>query len=357
MFAVGFTGTRVPDEMRRLIDRGISGAILFKRNFEDGQQFADLCAELKTLAGRPFLNSIDHEGGRVVRLGPPFTRIATMRSIGQSETPFSARDIAFRAGRELRSANIDMNFAPVLDVDTNPANPVIGDRSFGSSPKRVADMGAAWIEGLQTAGVAACGKHFPGHGDTLQDSHLDLPKLAHTLERLEQIELPPFAAAVRAGVAAIMTAHIVFSSLPPGVPGGGDRNPATMNHAILTGLLRERLGFQGIIVSDDLEMKAIANHFPIREVITRGIHAGVDLFLICHTPELQNTAIDLVIQGVECGDIAREQINAAGRRLDLLFSQYVRPAFLGRLSERLGGEAAKSASGGEVGADPTSRDG
>lgn len=353
MFGVGFGGMRVPDEMRRLIGRGVGGAILFRRNFENGEQFADLCAELKRCAERPFFTGIDHEGGRVVRLGLPFTAVPSMRTVGRDEAPETARHMAEFIGRELRAANIDMNFAPVLDVDTNSGNPVIGDRSFGADPQRVAEMGAAWIGGLQSAGIAACGKHFPGHGDTTQDSHLDLPRLRHSLARLEEIELAPFAAAIRAGVAAIMTAHVVFEAIDPAVP-------ATMSRAVLTGLLRERLGFQGVIISDDLEMKAIANHFALREVITRGVHAGVDLFLICHTPELQNAAIDVVIERVERGDISREQIDAAGRRIDLLFSKYVQPAQPGTLSERLGRHAGPGmpgpVSGKNIRADPTSRD-
>ena len=321
LFCVGFTGTRVPDEMRRIIGRGVGGAILFKRNFHSGPQLSDLCAELKSLAHRPFLTSVDQEGGRVVRLAHPFTSIPDMRTIGRTETPTSARDIAHRVGRELRAANIDLNFAPVLDVDTNPANPVIGDRSFGNSPSLVSEMGVVWIDGLQSAGVAACGKHFPGHGDTAQDSHLALPRLPHALKRLNQIELPPFAAAARAGVAAIMTAHVVFEALDPALP-------ATMSRTVLTGLLREKLNFQGVIVSDDLEMKAIANHFPIREVVVRGIQAGVDLFLICQTPELQNAAIDAVIDAVERGELSRAELDAGGKRLDVLFSQYVKAANL-----------------------------
>ena len=327
LFCVGFTGTSVPPEMQSLLDRGVAGATLFKRNFQTGPQFADLCAELKTRANRPFLTSVDQEGGRVVRLAEPFTPLPAMRSIGQSETPESARRMAAVIGRELRLANIDMNFAPVLDVDTNPANPVIGDRSFGSSPALVAEMGTAWIEGLQSAGIAACGKHFPGHGDTAQDSHLELPRLSHSLKRLHEIELPPFIAAARAGVAAIMTAHILFEAIDPDVP-------ATMSPAVLTGLLRNQLGFKGVIVSDDLEMKAIAHHYALRDVLVRGIRAGVNLFLICETPDLQNAAIDAVIDAVEQGEISIGQLQAAHERLDTLFSHYVRPAQSGTLSER-----------------------
>jgi beta-N-acetylhexosaminidase len=269
MFCMGFTGLRASDEMRRLIHRGIGGAILFKRNFQDARQFADLCGELKQLADRPFLTCIDQEGGRVTRLGVPFSAIPPMRSIGERNDPELARRFAAHIGAELRAANIDMNLAPVLDVDTNPANPVIGDRSFGRSAELVAKVGVEWIVGLQSAGVAACGKHFPGHGDTAQDSHLDLPRLPHGMERLERIELPPFAAAIGAGVAAIMTAHVVFDAIDPHVP-------ATMSRPALHGVLRERLGFQGVIISDDLEMKAIAGRFELEEVIVRGVNAGID---------------------------------------------------------------------------------
>ena len=331
MFCAGFTGHRVPETMRRLIDRGLGGAILFKRNFTDAQQFADLCGELKELAGRPFLTCIDHEGGRVSRLGSPFTQLPTMRTIGETADPVVARDVGRIMARELRAANIDMNFAPVLDVDTNPLNPVIADRSFGSTVERVTSMGLAMIDGLQSAGVAACGKHFPGHGDTSQDSHLHLPRLPHAMERLNAIELPPFAAAVKAGVAAIMTAHVIFEPLDP-------VSPATMSRPALTGLLRERMGFQGVIVSDDLEMKAIANHFPIEEVITRGVNAGVDLFIIAHDPALQNAAVEHLARAIERGQVNREAVDKACRRLDTLFDRFVRPAHYGALSDIVGCE-------------------
>ena len=322
MFCVGFAGTSVPAETRALIGRGVRAAILFKRNFESAQQIAELCGELKRQAGGPFLNCIDQEGGRVVRLGEPFTQVPSMRAVGETGDAGLARRVGAVLGKELRAANIDMNLSPVLDVDTNPENPVIGDRSFGRMPARVTEMGLALIAGLQGQGVAACGKHFPGHGDTAQDSHLHLPRLGHAIERLREIELPPFAAAARAGVAAIMTAHVIFEAIDPAVP-------ATMSRAVLTGLLREELGFGGVIVSDDLEMKAIANHYPLDEVIVRGVNAGVDLFAICHSAALQNEAIDLLIKAVERGEVARERIEDAGRRLDRLHAAYVRPAWSG----------------------------
>jgi beta-N-acetylhexosaminidase len=329
MFCVGFAGTSIPVEMRQLIDRGVGGAVLFRRNFTDAQQFADLCSELKCHAGRPFFSSIDQEGGRVIRLGAPFTQVPSMRTIGLTGDAELARQIGALLAKELRAANVDMDFAPVLDVDTNPANPVIADRSFGRTPELVSKMGLALIDGLQQEGVAACGKHFPGHGDTSQDSHLDLPRLPHGMERLNEVELPPFAAAARAGVTAIMTAHVVFEAIDPD-------SPATMSRAVLTGLLRERLGFEGVIVSDDLEMKAIANHYKLEEVIVRSANAGVDLFSICYTPATQNEAIDVLVRAVERGDVARETIDTAGRRLDRLCAKFVRPARIGPISGVIG---------------------
>jgi beta-N-acetylhexosaminidase len=172
---------------------------------------------------------------------------------------------------------------------------------------------------MQESGVAACGKHFPGHGDTSQDSHHDLPRLPHPIERLEAIELPPFRAAVGADVAMIMTAHVVFEPIDSGYP-------ATMSRRVLHGILRERMGFNGVIVSDDLEMKAIAANFDIREVVTRGANAGVDLFAICHDHDLQNRAIDALADAVRRGDVPRARIDEANRRLDALTARYVRPA-------------------------------
>jgi len=173
--------------------------------------------------------------------------------------------------------------------------------------------------GLESAGVGACGKHFPGHGDTSQDSHLTLPRLPHSLERLEQVELKPFAAAARAGIPSLMTAHVIFEPLDP-------VHPATMSRAVLRGLLRERLGYDGLVVSDDLEMRAIADHFGVEETVVRGLNAGVDHFLCCHTAEVAHRAIDSVIHAIERGIVSRETLAAANRRLQTFSQRYARPA-------------------------------
>lgn len=318
LFCVGFSGSSVPKEMEELIDRGVSGAILFARNVESAPQVASLGAQLKQRASRPFLVSIDQEGGRVRRLREGFSPMPSMRSIGAAGDPRLARAAGAVLGRELRAVNVDLDYAPVLDVDTNPDNPVIGDRAFSSDPAVVARLGAAMIQGLQRSGVAACGKHFPGHGDTIEDSHLALPRLPHPLERLEEIELLPFRAAIWTGVAAIMSAHVVFEALDPDYP-------ATMSRKVLDGILRDRMAFDGALVSDDLEMNAIAENFGWEEAVVRGVLAGVDLFLVCHRAEVQHEAIDALVAAVRRGDVPRSRIDEAGRRVDALVARFVQP--------------------------------
>ncbi len=318
MVCPGFSGTRVPAETLRLLRRGISGVILFGRNVESPDQFASLCADLKDHANRPLLTCIDQEGGRVMRLRDPFTPLPPMSFVGQLNDPPYAEQIGRLLARELRSVNIDMNLAPVLDVNTNPANPVIGDRSFGPSPDLVSRMGCALIQGLQDARVAACGKHFPGHGDTSQDSHLHLPRLPHSLHRLQSVELPPFRAAIAANVAAIMTAHVIFEPLD-------NVYPATLSPAVLDGILRRQMGFDGVIISDDLEMKAIADHYGLEDALIRGASAGVDLFLVCHHPDLQHRAIDLLMRAVQRRWISEQRIAQSVRRIDALMQRYAHP--------------------------------
>lgn len=319
MFCIGFDGMSVPAAARELIERGVRCAVLFSRNVESPRQVAGLCASLKGLSDDPILACIDQEGGRVRRLRDGFTHIPSMRALGRTGDCALAQEVGRVLARELRAVNIDVNFAPNLDVDTNPANPVIGDRSLGASPEIVSKMGVALIRGMQENGIAACGKHFPGHGDTSQDSHHALPRLAHSLDRLERVELPPFRAAVNAGVAVMMTAHVVFEPLDPSYP-------STMSRAMLQGILREKMQFGGVIVSDDLEMKAIAANYCVEDVVVRGVNAGVDLFAICHDPRLQHGAIDGLLRAVGRGEVSAERIMQANGRIDVLMQRYFHSA-------------------------------
>ncbi len=314
LLCVGFHGTTPSCEVLELVRRGVYGVILFSRNVESAEQVAELTAALKREAGRPLLVTVDQEGGRVARLRSPqgFTELPPMRALGETRDPVLAREVGELVGRELRAVGIDQDYAPVVDVDTNPANPVIADRSFGRDPALVARMGSALAEGLQAAGVAACAKHFPGHGDTSQDSHLDLPRLAHPVSRLETVELPPFAALARAGVASVMTAHVVFEALDPA-------RPATFSRPVLA-LLREKCRFDGCVISDDLEMKAVAEHFSLEEVVPSALLAGVDALLVCHRAEVQNQVIDLLRQAVERGAVTAERLAGARARVGRLLA-------------------------------------
>jgi beta-N-acetylhexosaminidase len=351
MVMIGFDGAAaVPPEARELIADGVFGAILFKRNVSTPEQTAELCRQVKGIAGRPFLLAVDQEGGRVARLrGGPFTAIPPMREIGAS----GDEALAERTGRllayEVSAMGFDWDFAPVVDVDTNPKNPVIGDRSFGRTPELVARMGVALARGLEAGGIISCAKHFPGHGDTMEDSHLDLPKLPHGMDRLRAVELVPFGAYAKAGLAAVMTAHVIFEALDPEVP-------ATMSAKVLR-LLREELGFSGVLVSDDLEMKAIADHYGIGNAAVRGTQAGVDLFLVCHKAERQREAIESIVKAVEDGRIPRSRIDEANARLDVLERRFAHPPG-NRLSELGSPEhqaLARGLTAGVQGGDPTER--
>jgi beta-N-acetylhexosaminidase len=352
LVVVGFPGPAPDAALEALVDDGVAGVILFARNLSSPAQAAGLVAALKRRAGRPFLAAVDQEGGRVARLrGGPFTALPPMRELGLGGDAALVERVGRLLAFELRALGFDLDFAPVLDVDTNPHNPVIGDRSFHADPAEVARLGVALGRGLEAGGVASCGKHFPGHGDTSVDSHLELPSLPHGLQRLREVELVPFAAYARAGLASVMTAHVVFEALEPGLP-------ATMSRAALFGLLRGELGFEGVIVSDDLEMKAISAHLGVERAAVQGLLAGVDLFLVCHHASVQRRVIEALAHAVETGQVPRQALEAARARVEGLLGRFARGpqdllATLGSSTHRalaagLGGRAP-------AGADPTER--
>ncbi len=313
----GFPG-RVPGpDALALIDRGVAGVILFSENLGSPAEIAELTCVLKRRAARPFLLSVDQEGGRVARLRDGFTPLPPMRALGQANDPALAERFGRLLAEECRAVGFDLDFAPVADVDSNPGNPVIGDRSFGRSPEVCGMLGAALVRGLQGGGVAACAKHFPGHGDTVQDSHRTLPRLPHDLARLSRVELPPFAACVGAGVAAIMTAHVVFSALDADLP-------ATLSPRVLA-LLSTALGFSGVTISDDLEMAAIADRFPIGEAAVRAVAAGCDLLLVCHRPDRQAAVIDELRRWAESSATAADRLRRAAEKVEALRNRWAAP--------------------------------
>ena len=320
MVGIGFVGTSLPADARELLRLGVRNCILFARNIETPKQLAGLTFDVKAAAGRdPLMMSVDQEGGRVMRMREPFTLIPSMRQVGQAGDETLAYEIGKAVAREVRAVNFDMNLAPVCDVDTNPGNPVISSRSFGQTPELVTQLASALVRGVQSQGVGACAKHFPGHGDTNKDSHHELPTLpTHDMKRLSEVELPPFEAAIKEGVAGVMTAHVIYQPIDPAYPG-------TMSKTILGGILRKRLGFGGLVVSDDMQMKAIADHYGFDDAVVRAVDAGVDLLWICHTTELQARAIDVIAKAVSNGDLPVRRLEEAARRQDGVFARFVKP--------------------------------
>jgi beta-N-acetylhexosaminidase len=306
----GFPGEQIHEEFAALVrEARVGGAILFSRNFTTLEDVGDMIQRLTSLTARePIWIAVDQEGGRVQRLRAPFPELPPMRAFGEANKKTLVQRAGDLLGASLRLFGIQQNYAPVLDVDSNPANPIIGDRSFSRDPSAVARLGAAFIDGIQGAGVAACGKHFPGHGDTGTDSHLELPALPYDRARLDAIELVPFRAAVRTDVAAIMTAHIMFPALDP-------EHPATLSDRVIEPLLRRELGYDGVIVSDDLEMKAIADHYGIEDAAVRAIRAGCDQLLICDHPSLVARAHRAIVNAVDKGTLDRARVLEAAARV------------------------------------------
>src|SRR4029077_331039 len=320
LLIAGFRGEQIPVEIRSLArEFGLGGVILFGRNIVEPGQVAELCHHAAQLtADVPAWVSVDQEGGRVARLKAPFTEWPPMATLGRSGDVKLAERFARALAAELRAVGITLDFAPVLDVHTNPRNPVIGDRALAERATDVARLGSAIIRTLQAEGLAACGKHFPGHGDTSVDSHLELPLVEHPPDRLRAVEFVPFRAAVQADVATIMTAHVLVPSLD-------EDRPATLSRRVITELLRKELGYGGVILSDDLEMKAIAHTYAVPDAAVMAIDAGCDGVLICsgdHTT--QAATLEALVPAVESQRLPYARIEDALQR-----QQRAKERFLG----------------------------
>jgi beta-N-acetylhexosaminidase len=284
--------------------------MLFRPNIVEPGQVADLVRALRgaSPSGLPLVVSVDQEGGLVQRLRAPLTLWPDMFSVAAVDDAGRTEAVGRALGDELAALGIGWNFAPVLDVHTNPANPVIGNRAFGVTPAAVATHALAFWRGLRGAGVVGCGKHFPGHGDTHTDSHLDLPVVAHAEARLRAVELRPFAAATAAGLGAFMTAHVVYPAWDAGLP-------ATLSRRIATDILRGDLGFAGLLVSDDLGMRAVADRWPIEELVVESLLAGVDHFLVREPLARQEAAFAALVKAAEARPAVRARVQESAARV------------------------------------------
>ncbi|KAK2612504.1 hypothetical protein QQS21_001442 [Conoideocrella luteorostrata] len=315
LFAVGFHGTVVNQHITSLIrDYGVGAIVLFKRNIESASQFQSLCLGLQRVAkdaghSQPLFVGIDQENGLVTRISPPIAaQLPGPMSLGAAGSVESAYQVAKATGETLRHFGINMNYAPVGDVNNEPLNPVIGVRSPGDDPLRVAQFAVECAKGLRETRVAPCIKHFPGHGDTAVDSHYGLPVISKTRAELESTELVPFRKAVMGGIEMVMTAHISLPGL------GGSDLPATLSSEAIK-ILRQDLQFQGVIMTDCLEMDGIRSGYGTVEGSILAFKAGVDNVMICHTYEVQTAAIDRLCQAIESREISQSQVDASVKRL------------------------------------------
>lgn len=311
---IGLSGhTLTTDEKKFIIENNIGGVVLFGRNLAEPKQIHALCAEVQALRHQlpektPLFIGIDMEGGRVHRLKAPFTQWPPLKLIGDLDAPTVAFTFAQRMGVELMAAGINLDFAPCLDVYTNPKNTVIGDRSISTNPLQVEKMASALIRGYIKSGVISCAKHFPGHGDTVIDSHEDLPIENADLQRLHDVELIPFKKALRSRVDMVMTSHIQFKNIDPTAP-------VTFSEFFLKKMIRDELKYRGVIVSDDLGMKALASHYDTEEIPVKALKAGVDVLLYCNEPDSPAIAMESLISATAQGGLDKAELDASFRRI------------------------------------------
>jgi len=318
---VGFAGYSIPPDLRTLArEFDLGGVVLFARNVEAPEQVSEVSRDVQALANElPLWVSTDQEGGRVARLKRSFTIWPPMMTLGRSGDEGLAERFARALAAELRAVGISWDFAPVLDIHTNSDNPVIGDRALSERADEVARLGSVIIRTLQAEGIAACGKHFPGHGDTSVDSHHELPVVDHPPDRIERVELVPFKAAIEANVASVMTAHVLIPALD-------DQRPATLSPRIIDGMLKQELGYQGLVVTDDLSMKAISATYGTPEAVVAAIAAGCDAVLLCGQDQgAQIEAIEAVIHAVEDRTLPLKRVEAALLRQRRMKERFLAP--------------------------------
>ncbi len=319
MFMVSFRGTTPNEDIKTMIQRyKVGGVILFKENITDMEQLARLTHQLQQLnpSNIPLFIAVDEEGGSVSRLPKEAAGFPALRELGERGNPKEAYRIGREMGNLLKKVGINVNFAPVMDVNNNPSNPVIGDRSFGNNPHLVKEMGISMMKGMQDAGIISCIKHFPGHGDTVVDSHDNMPVVKHDMEHLKQIEFYPFKGAAEEGADMIMTAHIKFPAVDP------SGYPATMSKKILTDMLRKEWGFKGVVITDSMTMGAITKNFSLKEALIKSVKAGVDIILLPSETKLQQEGIAVMINAVRHRTITQKRIDESVYRIIKLKIKY-----------------------------------
>lgn len=315
----GLEGYCLDQDTRTLLEEyHVGGFILFARNIQSAGQTLALVNSLKqaNAGGKaPLLLSVDEEGGRVSRMPTDFVRLPANSIIGNALDCTLAEHFGRMLARRVRALGFNLNYAPVLDVNSNPDNPVIGSRSFSAEPGVVSALGTRAMEGIRAQGVIPVVKHFPGHGDTNVDSHIGLPRVDADLERLLDFELLPFRSAIRAGADAIMTAHILLPKLDPDYP-------ATLSKPLITGLLRDKLHFDGVVITDDLTMGAIKEHYSMEDAAVQAIDAGVDIVLVCHGYANYIAVLDALRKAAETGALPMARIDQAVHRVLRLKYRY-----------------------------------
>ncbi len=333
LFLTGFSGLELsPQSAAFLKDKSIGGVILFAHNYDTPAQVAELINQVQELRAKlPFWIAVDHEGGRVQRFKKGFTRIPEAGAIGRSDSPQLAYEISEMMAAELKTVGINLNFSPVVDIATNPKNPVIANRAYGQTEENVSKISSAVVRGHLTAGVQPCVKHFPGHGDTSTDSHFALPRVDTDLKTLEAREFRPFSKAFRSHCSFVMTAHILMPKLDP-------KFPATLSPTILRELLRKGLRYNRVIVSDDMEMKAITDHYGAEDAPRLALEAGCDL-LIYRSEAAARFAYEALLKALETDKLKPEIVLESADRLRKLKKSVLlpyAPAVVAEVSQKTG---------------------
>ena len=309
---VGLPGTRLTDEIAghlRAIHAG--GFIPFARNFESPEQFRELLSRMNEVRGRDVLVMVDHEGGRVVRFSSGVTCFPDARTVGETQSAEAVQRQGEIEAEELRALGVHVNLAPCVDVLVAGSDPVIGNRSYGCDPKLVSAFGVARIRGLQSRGVAACAKHFPGLGAVPKDPHKQLPTVPLDWEAMRAVHLVPFIEAIRSGVETVMSSHVCYPMLEPTT-----KTPATFSRRLIGELLRAELGFQGLVVSDDLEMGALRELCPIGEAAVRAVEAGHDVLLICSEVSCQRQVFEALREAYRTGRLSVSALEQRVEQID-----------------------------------------